>query len=167
MEIKETPATFCRQNGINEGWDPFYPGIFYASAIKEFFFCLEGWNLFYLGKKAELRKFRDSFSFFRSLLEPLDNILATATYKAPLAASQVFLLHSTPLTHSSSYPPSPNFPPLFNNNLHKNYHKESCTKQKKYLSDIELECSFRSWGVWPPESESWMLFKFWWGKVIY
>ena len=111
------------------------------------FFCLEGWNLFYLGKKAELRKFRDSFSFFRSLLEPLDNILATATYKAPLAASQVFLLHSTPLTHSSSYPPSPNFPPLFNNNLHKNYHKESCTKQKKYLSDIELECSFRSWGV--------------------
>ena len=84
LEIKETPATFCQQNGINgnnftkkkrvnrdilpkkrinEGWDPYYPGIFYASAIKEFF-CLEGWNLFYLGKKAELRKFRDSFSFF-------------------------------------------------------------------------------------------------------
>ena len=45
------------------GIHSFYPGIFYASAIKEFF-CLEGWNPFYLGEKAELRKFRDYLSFF-------------------------------------------------------------------------------------------------------
>ena len=63
LQKKARKSRHFAKKRINEGWDPFYPGIFYASAIKEFF-CLEGWNLFYLGKKAELRKFRDSFSFF-------------------------------------------------------------------------------------------------------
>jgi hypothetical protein len=62
-----------RNSGLcpSEGRNPFYPGIFYASAIKNMsqvcfscsshhpqeFFCLERRHPFYLGKKAELRKF--------------------------------------------------------------------------------------------------------------
>ena len=55
--------------------------------------------------------------------------------------------------------PSRSFPPLLNNNLHKNYHKESCTIQK-YLSEIELKMQLQVLGVWPPESEHWSLFQF-------
>jgi len=77
-----------RNSGLcpSEGRNPFYPGIFYASAIKKnsriclksvfpvilitlrSFFCLEGRNPFYLGKKAELRKFWILTSFYHPCL---------------------------------------------------------------------------------------------------
>ena len=79
-------------------------------------------------------------------------------YEAPLAAKSGFSpsqhSHSPPITlslpplpHSSSYYPSRTFSQLLNNNLHKNYHKESCAMPKKYLSEIELKMQLQVLGV--------------------
>ena len=79
-------------------------------------------------------------------------------YEAPLAAKSGFSpsqhSHSPPITlslpplpHSSSYSSSNTFAQLLNNNLHKNYHKESCAMPKKYLSEIELKMQLQVLGV--------------------